>query len=148
VLLHEPALSWVRLVVDDFPAAYGHHRKTMDLTGQPIGGEVALIAAGYARFWRCSKPRGVEVELVATDRAEHYLGTERVIEAKTLVYYTPDVEESFEHWKDRYDVVLPPSGHPRESATGERYAQFRGEDGTLLELRVSWIPHFGSTFAT
>jgi hypothetical protein len=141
--MREPALSWVRLVVDDFPAALAHHRRTMDLTGQPIGGEDALLEHGYARLWRCSRPGEVELELIARDQAEKYLGTERVIEDRTLVYYTPDVDEAYAGFSKRYEPVLEPSGHPRDSPTGERYAQFRDTDGTLIELRVSWIPGFG-----
>jgi hypothetical protein len=141
--MQEPALSWERLVVDDFPAAFARYRRTMDLTGRPIEGEEALLEYGYARFWKCSRPGEVEVELISRDKARRYLGEERVIEDRTLVYYTPDVDAAFPAFSERYEPVLEPCGSPLGAAVGERYAQFRDEDGTLVELRASWLASFG-----
>jgi hypothetical protein len=141
--MQEPALSWERLVVDDFPAAFAHHRRTMDLTARPRDGEAAILEHGYARFWRCSRPGDVEVELVARDKARRYLGEERFIDDRTLVYYAPDVDAAFAGFSKRYEPVLEPTGDPRDAPSGERYAQFRDTDGTLLELRVSWVASFG-----
>jgi hypothetical protein len=142
--VHEPALSWVRLVVDDFSSAYATHRRTMTPTGIPLSGDdKEFVERGYARLWRCGRD-GPEVELVDRARAREYLGPERAIEDRTLVYYTPDVDQAFETLARRYEPVLPPSGHPRSAPGGERYAQFRKPDGTLMEISVTWIPGFGS----
>jgi predicted enzyme related to lactoylglutathione lyase len=143
--MKSPTLMWVRLVVDDFPAALAFYRGLMHLAGTPIDGEEALVDGGYARLWNCSNPNYVELELVARDRAAELLGEARTYDDKTLVYHSDDVEEAFARLSEAAEPVLSPSGEPYEAPAGTRYAQLRAPDGTLFELQSSWIPGFGST---
>jgi predicted enzyme related to lactoylglutathione lyase len=142
-----PTLSWVRLVVDDFPAALHFYGWLM----YPVGAQheeeddEEAEARGYARFWNQTSPNYVELELIDRRRVAELLGPQRTHDDRTLVYYTVDVDGVFQQLvEEDADVVTAPFGDPDVDG---RYAQLRGPDGTLVELyRPPPIPSFGGLF--
>jgi predicted enzyme related to lactoylglutathione lyase len=138
-----PTLIWVRLVVDDFPAALEFYEWLMAPTSvAPPDADEEIEARGYQRLWNSSSPNYVELELVARERAAELLGAERTYDDRTLVYATADVDGVYAQLVDEgAEGVAPPFGDPDVDG---RYAQVRGPDGTLLELyRFAPLPSFG-----
>jgi predicted enzyme related to lactoylglutathione lyase len=119
-------LLWVRLVVDDFPAAFRFYRRTMRPAMSP---DEALLASGYARFWNCDD--GMNLELVAAERMPDLLRGFGRAEPVTLVFDCDDVGVSVER---AVAAGLPALG-PFYRRPGERAAQLRDPAGTLIEIR-------------
>jgi predicted enzyme related to lactoylglutathione lyase len=137
-----PTLSWVRLVVDDFPSSLRFYGWLMHPVGVPVEADEELEERGYARMWNSSTPNYVELELVDRKRAPELLGTDRTYDDETLVYWTVDVDSVFSQLvAEGADVVAEPFGDPDVDG---RYAQVCAPDGALVELyRGPPVPSFG-----
>jgi predicted enzyme related to lactoylglutathione lyase len=142
-----PTLSWVRLVVEDFPASLRFYSWLMHPVGVPEEADEELEGRGYARLWNSSSPNYVELELVERKRARELLGSDRTYEDKTLVYWTVDVDGVFGQLvSEGSEVVAEPFGDPDVDG---RYAQVRAPDGALVELyRAPPVPSFGGMFTS
>jgi predicted enzyme related to lactoylglutathione lyase len=126
-------LLWVRLVVDGFDASFDFYRRAMHPT-------MAAPDHGYSRFWNCSTPNYVELELIERGAAPELLGVAATeVEDVTLVYGAKDVDGTTEAAIAAGALLVRPP-HQRGHA---RVAHVRSPEGLLIEIQHVHVPNFG-----
>ena len=128
-------LLWVRLVVDDFPAAFAFYRGTLSPTG--VADDALWLEHGYAHFWNRSEQARLELELVARDRFAEVLGPVRRPETPTLVFDVDDIDAALSALTQRGATVVVGPHEEGDASRGTRFAQLHDPAGTLMEL-VRW----------
>ena len=133
-------LMWVRLVVEDFPAAFSFYRRTMSPTG--VSDDQAWLEHGYVRLWNCSDDARLELELVARDRFAEVLGSVRRPETPTLVFSVDNLEEALGALTERGAIVVVEAQEEDDASGKTRFAQVRDPAGTLVELVFHGATHW------
>lgn len=125
---------WLRLVVDDFAAAYRFYTACMRMPGD-VSDDVVLKYE-WAQLANPSSGK-LELELVGRNRFIEYFGDQRLAET-ALVFFAEEIDAAARHFVDMGGEIVVDPHDEGDRYSGTRLAQLRDPAGMLVELMHSW----------